>query len=435
MIRRLSSVPALLLGWLLFRGALIALTTLDTMPRGDVAYYFSGIYGDDPTAMTEYPHAGVWPTELLGRITGADLDAYYLAFFAMCLLLDAGFLIVLRFFSRSNPGAAAASCWFWIFFGTFVGHIFIMRLDLFPGIAVALAAMLIARFPAVGSMFLALATTMKLWPGVLAAGLVGRVNRAASWLRIVAFVGSTVALCAITIVTSGVDRLLSPLTYQGVRGLQVESVAATPFVIKGYYSPGEWTVKYASSKSFEISGPGVDTLISVSTIAMAVVVLGAAAWALYRFVRGGWAPHSTVAFFIVVILGLMVTNKVFSPQYMVWIAPVIAVALAIPRQWAGNKDMVTTHYVRSKAEKVCLGLLAFLCLVAAALGTYVFPFAYDGIITDLGSNFGPVIALTIRNILVVVMFIISLMWFAIVVRTESKLRTACAPTSAPVVSA
>ncbi|WIM72360.1 hypothetical protein QP028_14765 [Corynebacterium suedekumii] len=37
---------------------------------GDVRYYFNGVTGLDPTALTEYPDAGVWPVRLLVLLTG-----------------------------------------------------------------------------------------------------------------------------------------------------------------------------------------------------------------------------------------------------------------------------------------------------------------------------------------------------------------------------
>lgn len=408
MLSKLSSIPALILGWLVLRGVLIALCVIDSSPRGDVAYYFSGIYGDNPDAMTEYPHPGVWPTQLIGLITGPNPDSFFVWFSAMCLALDLFFLLGLRRFGRDNPVGVTYACWFWIFFGTAAGQVFIMRLDLFPAVAVAIAAMLLFRVPTLGAAFLALATTMKLWPGVLAAGLVGRWNQTATWLRVGSFVLTAVALCGVTVATEGVGRLLSPLTYQGERGLQIESIPATPFIYSAFHSPSDWTVDYAPSKSFEIAGPGVDSMVTASTVIMVIVVLAMAAWALSRLQSGRWDAYTSVAFFVAGILGLIASNKVFSPQYIVWIAPVLAVAMCAPRSYP------TAPARGRRAEKAMLAVLGLSCLIAAALGTFIYPFNYSSLISELGTDYTTVIILAVRNALILVMFALSLAWLYLV---------------------
>ena len=123
---------------------------------------------------------------------------------------------------------------------------------------------------------------MKLWPGVLAAGLVGRFNKSATWQRLLAFFCTIVAVCTVTIAASGTERLISPLSYQGVRGLQLESIPATFLLLQAHRTPGRWHLGYAPSKSFEISGPGVDTAMTWSSIATIAMLVFAVGWALYR---------------------------------------------------------------------------------------------------------------------------------------------------------
>src|SRR5699024_4773086 len=91
--------------------------------------------------------------------------------------------------------------WLWVFFGTLTGQVFYMRLDIFPALAVAAAAARIVRWPNIAAALLAFATTMKLWPGVLAAGLVGRLTKGKTWLRLLSFFGALIALCAVTVFT------------------------------------------------------------------------------------------------------------------------------------------------------------------------------------------------------------------------------------------
>ena len=404
-LRRLfATVPAIWTAWVLARIMLGLIIFNDYSPRGDVAYYFYGIFGDDPTQMTEYPHAGIWPVELLTALIGDHIEAFYIAFVLMCALFDALFLALVLRGHHTNPRVFFAA-WFWVVFGTLTGQVFYMRLDIFPSLAVAAAAACLVRWPNFASALLAFATTMKLWPGVLAAGLVGRYNERASWLRLLSFFASIVGLCAITVLTNGWQRLLSPLTYQSDRGLQIESVFATPFVYQAFHEPERWSMGYASSKSFEISGPGVEQALQWSTYAMIAVIVFAVAWALRRFFAGGWQPRSTIAFFAVIILLLVITNKVFSPQYIVWLAPLLAVALRQPQAAGFSKARFAAYFL--------IETLAVLTAVTAGLGSYVYPTNYNYIWAQVGVEFAPVAALAWRNLLIVVMALVALCWLAL----------------------
>lgn len=407
-MKLIASVPAVWLGWVVARLVLIYLLKIDHSPRGDVAYYFAGLYGTDPTQMTEYPHAGTWPTVLLGWLTGEDITTFYIGFTVITLLVDAAFLALLLRHHPTQPRAFQAA-WFWVFFGTAAGHTFVWRLDIFPAVAVAGAAALLATRPLFASALLGFATTMKLWPGVLAAGLVGRFNQSKTWQRLLAFFCTIFALCGVTIATSGVDRLLSPLNYQGVRGLQLESIPATFLLLQAHHHPGRWHLGYAPSKSFEISGPGVNTAMLWSTVAMTAMLVFAIGWALYRLFAGGWATRTTMAFFTVMVLLLIATNKVFSPQYIVWLGPLVAVVIRqrLPRGFA--------------SLKVLQGLIAVCTIVAAGLGTLVYPFNYDYIWHYVGEKMFPVYVLAARNILILVMVLIGLIWLGLEVAFSKRL--------------
>lgn len=408
----IAKTPSIWAGWVLARLLLMYMLVNDTDPLGDVRYYLEGVFGDNPQDMMEYPQVGTWPSVLLAWLTGYDFERYTIGFTAMVLLADATFLALLLHHHRDNPAAYSAG-WFWVFFGTAAGHVFAWRLDLYPALLVAGAGALLATRPRLASALLAWATAAKLWPGVLAAGLVGRATSRGTWQRLATFFGSLAALCLGVAAIAGVDRLLSPLTYQGERGLQIESLAATWFVYQAHHQPGVWTMDYAASKSFEISGPGVDTAIAVSTIAMGAALLWIIAVALIHFLRGGWSPRSTLVFFIAAILLLMATNKVFSPQYIVWLGPILAVALRSPIP-------VESAAQRRKAADITgvRTIMAVLAVGTAALGTFIYPYGYDYIWFFVGENLNPVYALVLRNLLILAMTAFALYWYSLEFRIE-----------------
>ena len=112
--RLVATVPAVWTAWVIARILLGLIILNDYSPRGDVAYYFYGEFGDDPTMMTEYPHAGTWPVEVLTFLIGNRIDAFYIAFVLMCMLFDALFLaFVLR--GHQNNSRVYYAGWLWVF--------------------------------------------------------------------------------------------------------------------------------------------------------------------------------------------------------------------------------------------------------------------------------------------------------------------------------
>ena len=410
------SLPAVWTGWVLARIILALLILRDWSARNDMLYYVAAMTGHtgNPADLTEYPHAGIWPLHILVAITGFHPEAFYITFVVACLLCDALFLALLLRGHRDRPQAFNGA-WFWVFFGTAAGQVLVMRLDLYPALAVAAAVALLASRPAFSAALLSFATTMKLWPGVLAAGLVGRITSSRTWIRLVAFGVAGVALCAVTAVTSGVDRLLSPLSYQDVRGLQIESIPATLSMVRAFVTPDAYQVGYAPSKSFEIAGPGTETAIEISSWLMVAAIVFALAWAVFHFIAGGWNAPTTMVFFLVAALLLIACNKVFSPQYIVWIGPLIAVILreyphprfSHPRFEHPGTPAGDTP-VGSAATYWIVVAIAILAVVAAGLGTYVYPFNYDFLHVDLGQKAAPLYALATRNGLIVIMTLLGL---------------------------
>ena len=82
-------------------------------------------------------------------------------------------------------------------------------------------------------------------------------------------------LAALSLVTGGASRLFSPLTWQSGRGLQIESVWATPLMVARAFDPARWTVRYSTFQAYEVFGPGVSALLVVSTAATELATTGA----------------------------------------------------------------------------------------------------------------------------------------------------------------
>lgn len=337
--------------------------------------------------LTEYPDAGLWPVRAIIQLSGDHAYVFLTLFSAVLIALSTAFFFYLL--NRSHRAAL-----FWTAFTAAAGPIVYSRLDLIPGLLVAATAAALFTHPKLASALLGFAAMSKLWPAALAAGLVDKWNRSTTWVRLATFGGTLVVVGAITALTSGWDRLVSPLTYQDVRGLQIESILATPLIVAATIFPGQWHIAKAPSKSYELFGPGVDQLVIASSVLMACTMLFGLAWALWHFLGDAWSPRSTALFFLTMVLLLIVSNKVFSPQYVVWFGPLLAVLVAKQPEEPGASTQAGTN-----SEADALRKLTWLSVLTAALTTAVFPFTYNLLFE--GPHWFAALVLTVRNILMV----------------------------------
>lgn len=208
----------------------------------------------------------------------------------------------------------------------------------------------------------------------------------------------------LTLVTSGWWRVVSPLQYQVDRGLQSETLLATPFIWLAAFDAG-WSVTYASSKSFEVFGTGVGAALIMSGVASLGVALTALVVTAHRFFRTGEpSPIATRAYWLALVLLIVVTSKVFSPQYLLWFGPLIAVMIALD----GGRLMRA---------------IGVLMVIAAGLTSWFFPLLFDYFIEEPPSLLS-VVVLTLRNLLMLVVTVLACRWAWVCLVTEHRAESA-----------
>lgn len=391
---------AAVLTWLLGRLSILAFVGIDEHAViNDVAYYHRGI---DSGGLTEYPEPSLWPLYPLHALFPDNAETFTVAFVALCLLLDAAFCLWL---GRGGHGRAL---WFWLLFSIACGPVLVFRMDLIPALLVGVAALALLRGSRVAAIALGYATAVKLWPGVLAAGLVAAWKEKNTWRGLAWFLGTLVSTVVVTAAFFGIERVLSPLNYQGDRGLQVESIAATPFVVLAWFNPQEWEIWYAPSKSLEILGTGTVAGTMLSSLTMILLLTFAVGFALRRFLHGGGSPHATLAFWLVMVAGLIVANKVFSTQYILWLGPLIAACLVGTSGRAGGVPRP-------------LQRLSWLAIPLAALSTFIYPAFYDELVNG-DPQLIPVIALVLRNALMLLLLWHAVHWLRQELQLEAQVR-------------
>ena len=353
---------------------------------GDIGYFAAslahvGTHGLAHT-LVEYPLPAVGALAIpwLASAVVGGTGTFGMWLVLAALATDAAFTLLL---SRQQDPADPWPVGVWLLAAPVLGALFVARLDLLVGILVAVGLLLVARSPRLAAGVLAVATALKLWPVLLLPALVAATTRRRVAAATLLVVGGGVA--AATVLVAGWPRLVSPLGYQSERGLQVESVAATPVMLARLADPSRWQVGYARSKSYEVVGPAVQALLSVSTL-LSVLLLAGVAVLSWRALRRGsvLTPEGLVWLALAAVTGFMVVSKVLSPQYLLWLLPMVCVGLLLApgpalRRWA-------------------TGLL-----VVAALTHLVYPIGYSALVFPEDGSPVVVGLLTVRNVLLVLL--------------------------------
>ena len=163
------------------------------------------------------------------------------------------------------------------------------------------------------------------------------------------------------------------LVYQGDRGLQLEAIAALPLLWLDHLGLAEYRLRFQFG-SQQINGPNADQIANAASLAM-YVSLGLLIVVCVRK-RHQLAQDPRLAQFAATVglLLLVITNKVFSPQYLLWIiAPIAALASA--------REMINR-------------LTIWLLMTASLLTHVLFPYLYAELVDG---DLWPLVVLTLRD--------------------------------------
>ncbi|WCC81096.1 glycosyltransferase family 87 protein [Cutibacterium equinum] len=384
---------------------------------GDVQYYLWWMQSGQPDSavLREYPLPVVWFLRALHWSAG---DSHFIPAFATTMLLLDALLAVAMW----HDGHRAGALW-WIVLVPFLGPIMWHRFDMVPAVCMGLAALWYRRHPAACGAMIALGAAVKLWPALLILPMISR--RKAAMRRLTAFVATGFTLALASLLAGGWDRLVSPLTWQSDRGLQVESVLATVPVYQRFKNPDSgYRIEFSKYNAYEVFGPGASAWQLLSTVLMALAVTLAVGMAVISWRRNGLDHRSAVLADLVIIGALIIANKTLSPQYFVWWA---APAAMILDQVSGETTCENPPNPKtlSRARTWC-GIVAGLLLVTALLTQLVYPLKYPGII-GAPPHRSSTLLLVVRNGMTIVTFAACVVAFV----ASLRMRRPAQPSSAP----
>ena len=220
--------------------------------------------------------------------------------------------------------------------------------------------------------------------------------------------------------------------YQGDRGLQIESIPATGVMWAAHHGEDALSISYAASQSFEVFGPSVSRWETFSTILTVIMVLvcvylcvsaliGADGFrrmfpraadgaltppqqrmlVIEKTTDNGWSARRSAWLALIIIGAVLISNKVMSTQYVVWWAAPLAVCL---------DSVHGSPASASKQSAWSLRIAGGLMLVIGGLSQWIYPVAYDSIISN--DDNPSVMILVVRNLLIIAIFLMLVVGFA-----------------------
>lgn len=355
------------------------------LPMGDITYVYlfwveRGLFDGEWVGLDTvwvYPVLALVPM-LVAYAFGPDL--YATTWLTLVMALNAVALVsIIGVHERARRASVA---WWWMLFLLLVGPIALSRIDAVTVSVAMVAVMLIADHPKWGGALLAIAAWIKVWPAaIVLAAFVALRARAAVLLSVLVV---SVGVVALALPSGSFLALISPITQQTGRGLQVESLIATPWLWAAAAGvPGTRVYYDQGILTYQVLGEGTALAADLMTPFLALAVLVVAVLGIVAVRRGADELDLFPVLSLALVMVLIIVNKVGSPQFATWVAVPIVLGLAWQR-WGG----------------VSFRVPAVLGLVIAGLTQVIYPVLY---INLLSLDPGMLVVLTVRNVLYVVL--------------------------------
>ena len=305
-------------------------------------------------------------------------------FVFLALIADA--LIFLMLTRRAKKESNALPALIWIVAPLVMGPIILGRFDVFPTL-LAVFALLHISSPKRFGVAVAIGALLKVWPILLLLATPrGRFTQVATWFAVTFGIG----ILLLGLWWNG--NLFSFLSNQSSRGLQIESVGALPFQI---WQAGPGSV--ASAIQF-----GAHEIVASETgmVSLVLTLIGIALIGVLMFwrVTGRLDNSEPADIALTVVLISIMTSRVFSPQYMVWVFGLLAVAAFRPQK----------NFRR----------ILILISISSGLGQLIYPFLYGSFIAG---GWIPVLVHTVR--------IVTLTWATVIMWSNLQRNVSLHPKS------
>jgi hypothetical protein len=247
------------------------------------------------------------------------------SFVGSMLLVDLAGLALLALLGRRSGNYTGV--WVWLLGMPLLSTFSVLRFDLLPTVIGIAALLVIHRRPSWFGALAGMGASIKVWPIVL---LFGEWDRRRLIHAGAAALGTIALVFAISTLAFGDST--SFLGEQSERGLQEEAVATVPWHVQAI-ATGDTPAREIRYGAWEIAAPGADAVASLLEWLTVAALAAAAAWWWYRAkaIRSGRVDLANADvsrdFVFTIVLLLVITSRVLSPQFMVWLLGLSAVVL------------------------------------------------------------------------------------------------------------
>ncbi|GHF06765.1 glycosyltransferase 87 family protein [Pseudolysinimonas yzui] len=345
-----------------------------------VDYAFEGYGWVGIDTVWVYPILAIVPM-IAAAALGPDL--YASTWLSLVMLADAIAFAVLITVARRH--GVAHPGWWWLGFLVALGPVAIGRIDSITVPLAMLGVLVVVTRPALGGVLLTVAAWTKVWPAALVAAVVVALRDRG---RVVIGAAATTAVVLIAALALGAGgNVFSFITQQTGRGLQIESVIATPWMWDATLGPGHTQVYYDTAiLTFQLRGDGVLDAAAVATPLLALAALVLLGLGVIATRRGREPGEVLPPLVLALTLAMIIFNKVGSPQFVTWLAVPIVFGLVTAASGAGRSFRVP----------------AVLGIAIAVLTQAFYPYLYHELLGV--PNLVLVLVLTARNILYLTLF-------------------------------
>lgn len=316
------AVP-LLIGWFATR-LLVLLAGFSHIPYPESQYLFSDVRLYDWWAgniangffpindpMWQYP-----PLAAVVFLAGYLIAPGTVGFVFLALVADLAIMLLLLIRGRKLSNNLPAITW--LVTALLIGPILLGRFDVFPTLAAVFALLCVSSPKKFGSA-LAIGALLKAWPILLLLATPKKIlTKVLLWFAVTFGTGCL-------LLNIWWDESFSFLGEQRSRGLQIESVGALPYQL---WNAGPATVASAFQfGAIEVVAPGT------KQISLIVTLIGLALLGRLFFWRifGRLNSVQPADMALLALLLAIVSSRVLSPQYLVWVFGVLAVCAFAPQ--------------------------------------------------------------------------------------------------------
>ena len=262
-------------------------------------------------------------------------------FVFLALLSDLAIYVLLV--KRSQERRNLYPAFIWMITPLVMGPIILGRFDVFVTLAAVVALLSVGQARKFG-IAIAVGALLKVWPLLLLLA-----SPKGSGLKAIAWFTATFAAGSL-LLSLWWKESFSFIGGQRSRGLQIESVGALPYQL---WNAGPGNVSSAFQfGAIEVVASGTSIVSLVITL-LGIALLGTL---FYWRIFGKLASASPADIALLAVLVSIVTSRVLSPQYMVWVFGLLAVCAFAPQ-----KDFTK---------------LSLLIFISAGIGQIIYPWWY-----------------------------------------------------------